>query len=159
MKQIAVYPGTFDPITLGHVDIIRRGAALFERVIVAVAKSSRKHPLLSWEDRQEVTRQALSEMANVEVKPLTDILVEFVRSQKAQVILRGLRSPVDFDYEMQMSYMNNLMASEIETVYLAAAPQLACVSSTQVRDIALFGGNIKEFVPEVVLPYMQRAKR
>ena len=155
MKYTAVYPGTFDPITLGHVDIIQRGAQLFEQVIVAVAKSTRKQPLLNWEDRQASCQQALIHLPNVKVKPLTGILINFIQEQQAHVILRGLRTAADFDNEMQMACMNNIMASEIETIYLNADSQLACISSTQVRDIVLCGGDIAKFVPKAVLPFIQ----
>ena len=148
--KVAVYPGTFNPITNGHTDLVERAARLFDRVIVAVGANIQKQDLLPAAQRVELARIVLADMANVEVKPLEMLLTEFVRKQGANIILRGLRTVADFEYEFQLVGMNRILAPEIETVFLAPAEHLSYISSTLVREIASYGGDISSFVhPEV----------
>ncbi len=143
----AVYPGTFDPITNGHVDIVERAARLFDGVIVAVADSvSAKTPVFPAEDRVLLARTAVGAIDNVEVKRFDSLLVDFAREQGAGVILRGLRAVSDFDYEFQLAGMNRRLAPDIETLFLTPTEQFAYISSSLVREIAGHGGNIDEFV-------------
>lgn len=153
MKETAaVYPGTFDPITYGHIDIVKRAATLFERVIVAVAahRGSGKKTVFSVDERITMAKQALSGFANVEVSGFDNLLVEFVRSCQAQNIVRGLRVVSDFEYEFQLAGTNRTLAPEIETVFLPTAAQYAFISSSLVREVAALGGAVEQFVPPVV---------
>ena len=148
--KIAVYPGTFNPITNGHTDLVERAARLFDRVIVAVGANIQKQDLLPAKQRVALVRTVLADLENVEVKPLETLLTEFVRKQGANIILRGLRTVADFEYEFQLVGMNRILAPEIETVFLAPAEHLSYISSTLVREIASYGGDISSFVhPEV----------
>ena len=145
-----VYPGTFDPITSGHIDIIERGARLFEQVVVAVADNAGKHPLFSLDERIALAQASLAHLPNVQVVGFSCLLVEFVRSVDAQVILRGLRAVSDFEYEFQLASMNRRLDARVETVFLTPAEQYGFISSSLVREIARLGGNIADFVPNVV---------
>jgi pantetheine-phosphate adenylyltransferase len=146
-----VYPGTFDPLTRGHEDIVRRAARLFSRVIVAIADSEAKHPLFSTEERVTMAREVLAPLTNVEVKSFSSLLMDFVHGEGAQVILRGLRAASDFEYEFQMAGMNRIMHPEVETLFLTPSEQYMFVSATIVREIARFGGDVSNFVsPSVV---------
>lgn len=156
MKQIAIYPGTFDPITNGHVDIIQRAAQLFDEIIVAVALSARKEPYFSLEDRLAMCRNILSDINNVTVETMDILLVEFAKRHKATVIIKGLRTASDFDYEFQMAAMNHSMAPEIETIFLQARGEHAYISSTMIREIISLGGNVSPFVHSIVLDYFLR---
>lgn len=146
----AIYPGTFDPLTNGHLDQIFRAAALFETLIVGVAKSGAKTPLFTLEERVELAQQSLSELKNVEVIAFEGLLIDLTQKLNANVIVRGVRSIADFEYEAQMAAMNKQMNTTIETVFLASDQALSCVSSTLVRDIARHGGVVSQFVPELV---------
>ncbi len=146
----AVYPGTFDPITNGHADIIQRAARLFDRVIVAVADSVSKTPVFPAEDRVLLARAAVGGLENVEVLRFDSLLVDFAVENEAQVILRGLRAVSDFDYEFQLAGMNRHLAPEIETLFLTPTEKFAYISSSLVREIASHGGNIEEFVHPAV---------
>lgn len=150
MKQKAIYPGTFDPITNGHLDIIQRAANLFPEVIVAVASNSAKRPFFSLEERIELIRNALGDLHGVKVVGFDSLLIHFVESQKAGVILRGLRAVSDFEYEFQLAGMNRKLSAQVETLFLTPSEKYMFISSTLVREIASLGGNISEFVPEVV---------
>ncbi len=143
---IAVYPGTFDPITNGHADIIERAARLFDGVVVAVADSVTKTPVFPAEDRVLLARTAVGGIDNVEVRRFDNLLVDFAREVGATVILRGLRAVSDFDYEFQLAGMNRRLAPDIETLFLTPTEQFAYISSSLVREIAGHGGNIDEFV-------------
>lgn len=151
-----VYPGTFNPITNGHVDIIQRAAAIFDQVIVAVATSKRKAPLFSLEQRVEMIEQSFAELdlQNVQVNVMENLLVDFAKQHNATCILRGLRAVSDFDYEFQLAGMNRSMAPEIETVFLPANERHAFVSATIVREIISLGGDVSMFVPKPVLKYL-----
>lgn len=148
--SIAVYPGTFDPLTRGHEDLVRRAANLFGRVIVAIAESRSKRPLFALDERIDLARAILDGRPNVEVMGFDSLLMEFVRQQKAKVIIRGLRAASDFEYEFQMAGMNRSLHPDVETVFLTPGEQYMFVSATMVREIALFGGDVSKFVHPVV---------
>jgi pantetheine-phosphate adenylyltransferase len=145
-----VYPGTFNPITNGHTDLVERAVRIFDRVIVGVGTSTQKASRMSLEGRVELCRTVLAHIPNVEVCGFTGLLTEFMQQKDATLILRGLRTVADFEYEFQMVGMNRVLAPEIETVFLAPAENLSYISSTLVREIAAYGGDISKFVaPEV----------
>jgi pantetheine-phosphate adenylyltransferase len=145
-----VYPGTFDPVTNGHTDLILRAARLFDRVIVAVAVDTGKTPLFSTDERVALIRAALGPRANVEVLPFQGLLVEFTRQLGVSVIMRGLRAVSDFEYEFQLAGMNRRMAPDVETLFLTPAETYSYISSSLVREIARLGGDVSTFVPPAV---------
>ena len=145
-----IYPGTFDPITNGHTDLIERASRLFDEVVVAVAYNSKKKPLLELEERCELVRQATAHVPSVTVMGFSNLLAEFVRSQNATVILRGLRAVSDFEYEFQLADMNRRLAPELESVFLTPTNHLSYISSTLIREIASLGGDVSEFVDPAV---------
>jgi pantetheine-phosphate adenylyltransferase len=148
--KTAVYPGTFDPITNGHSDLVARAARLFDRVIVAVARDTGKHPVCAIEERVRLASVALADVPGVEIIPFSGLLMNFCREHRAEVVIRGLRAVSDFEYEFQLASMNRRLAPEIETLFLTPAEQYAFISSTLVREIARLGGDVSEFVhPEV----------
>ena len=146
MNISAVYPGTFDPITRGHTDLVRRAAGLFDRVVVAVAASTKKQPFFPLEERIALAEQSLGGLANVDVIGFDGLLVNFVREQQAKVVLRGLRAVSDFEYEFQLAGMNRHLAPDLETLFLTPAEEYAYVSSSLVREIASLGGDVSHFV-------------
>ncbi|HEX9302807.1 MAG TPA: pantetheine-phosphate adenylyltransferase [Casimicrobiaceae bacterium] len=146
-----VYPGTFDPLTRGHEDIVRRAARLFDRVIVGVADSEAKRPFFTTAERVGMARAVLAPFANVEVASFSSLLMDFVHAQDARVILRGLRAASDFEYEFQMAGMNRNLYPEVETLFLTPSEEFMFVSATIVREIATFGGDASPFVHPVVL--------
>ncbi len=150
MRIIAIYPGTFDPITNGHLDLILRAARLFHKVIVAVASNAGKAPLFSLEERIALVEKALSQQTNVEVIGFDNLLVDCARQQGATVILRGLRAVSDFEYEFQLAGMNRNLAPELETLFLTPAEKYLFISSSVIKAIAQLNGDISAFVPEVV---------
>ncbi|MES9992105.1 MAG: pantetheine-phosphate adenylyltransferase [Candidatus Thiodiazotropha sp.] len=143
---IAVYPGTFDPITNGHSDLVRRASKLFDHIILAIAKNSGKNPAFNLEQRQRLVESVLTGVKNVEIRTFDNLLVDFVQQCNANVILRGLRAVSDFEYEFQLAGMNRRLAPEIETLFLTPAEQFAFISSGLVREIASLGGDVSEFV-------------
>ncbi len=147
----AVYPGTFDPITFGHIDLLKRAAKIFEHVTVAVASSSGKQPLFDVQQRVSLAREVLSDYQNVSVVGFDNLLVDFTKEHNASVILRGLRAVSDFEYEFQLAGMNRNLAPDIETIFLTTAEQYAYLSSSLVKEVARLGGNITNFVPEQVI--------
>jgi len=147
MTTKAIYPGTFDPLTNGHLNIIQRASQLFDMVVIAVAKSAGKNPLFDMEERVSLARQALSNYANVEVVNFEGLLVNLAKQQNASIIVRGVRSIADFEYEAQMVGMNRKMMPELETVFLTPHTEWVDLSSTLVRDIARHGGKVSDFVP------------
>ena len=147
----AIYPGTYDPVTFGHVDVITRAAGIFDRVVVGVvANPQHKQPMFSLEERVDFLRDALGELENVEVDVFSELVVDFARRWDAKVIVKGLRVISDFEWEFQMNQLNRTLAPDIETVYVMASPQVSFVSSSGVKEIASFGGNVEELVPEPV---------
>lgn len=153
MKR-AIYSGTFDPITKGHVDIIRRSADVFDEVIVAVAVNERKGPMFSIEKRVEMAVAATSHLPNVKVESFDTLLAFFAKDRNIKYIVRGLRAVSDFEYELQMGYANSSINSEIDTVYFMPNLKNAFVSSTVVREIIRYGGDFSHLVPEEILPCM-----
>ena len=147
----AVYPGTFDPITFGHIDLLKRAAAIFDHVIVAVAHNSSKQPLFTMQERVVLAREVLADYSNVSVVGFDNLLVDFTKDHNASVILRGLRAVSDFEYEFQLAGMNRHLAPDIETIFLTTAEQYACLSSSLVKEVARLKGDITNFVPEQVL--------
>ena len=145
-----VYPGTFDPFTRGHEDLVRRAASLFDRVVVAVAASESKRPFFTVDERVSMVREVLAPYANVEVTSFSTLLMNFVKAQKARAILRGLRAVSDFEYEFQMAGMNRNLHPEVETLFLTPSEQYTFISATIVREIARFGGDVSAFVHPVV---------
>ena len=150
MQIIAIYPGTFDPITNGHLDIIARASKLYDKVIVAVAVNRGKTPLFSLNERVELIGRVISEFTNVAVIGFDNLLVECAKQQGATVILRGLRAVSDFEYEFQLAGMNRRLAPELETVFLTPAEQYEFISSTMIREIAQLKGDVSCFVPDAV---------
>ncbi len=145
-----VYPGTFDPITNGHIDLVERAARLFDRVVVAIASSERKGPLFSLDERVELTKTVLSHLDNIEVTGFNILLTDFVTEQGSNCVLRGLRAVADFEYEFQLANMNRAIKPDFESVFLTPAEHLSYISSSLVREIASLGGNITPFVPSAV---------
>lgn len=151
LSKTAIYPGTFDPVTKGHMDLITRALKLFPRIIVAVATSEIKKPYFSLEERIKLLEEALKDIEGVEVQGFNTLLIDFARKSKAEAILRGLRSGSDFEYEFQLAGMNRCLAPEIETVFLTPSQDLMFISSSLVRDIAQLKGDVSAFVPEPVV--------
>lgn len=149
MKTI-VYPGTFDPITNGHVDLVERASRLFHRVIVAIASSKKKEPLFNLEERIDLARKSLSHLDNIEVLGFDYLLVNFVKDQGADAILRGLRAVSDFEYEFQLANMNRALSPEVESIFLTPSEKLSYISSSLVKEIGSLGGDITAFVPPCV---------
>ena len=147
----AIYPGTYDPVTNGHVDVIRRAAGIFDRVVVGVVGTpTHKQPTFSVDERVGFLQDALTELVNVEVDVFKELVVEFARKWDAKVIVKGLRVISDFEWEFQMNQLNRTLAPEIETVYVMASPEVSFVSSSGIKEIAAYGGNVDELVPNGV---------
>lgn len=154
MKRTAIYPGTFDPITLGHVDVVRRGLKLFDRVIIGVAENPNKQPLFDLETRLEMVRRSFAGEAGVSAVAFSGLLVELAHEQGGHAILRGLRAASDFEYEFQMATMNRRLDERIETVFVMAREDYTFVSSRFIREIASMGGDVSGLVPASVLPFL-----
>lgn len=144
--KTAIYPGSFDPVTLGHYDIIDRSSKIFDRVIVGVLINSAKTPLFSLEERVKLLREVTAEMPNVEIQSFQGLLIDFARQNDANVIVRGLRAVTDFDYELQLAQMNRVIAPEIDTLFLTTNLKYAYLSSSMVKEVASYGGDISEFL-------------
>jgi pantetheine-phosphate adenylyltransferase len=155
MNHKAVYPGTFDPITLGHEDLVRRAARLFDHVIVAVADGGSKRPFFTRDERVAMARTVLKDLKNVEVKGFSGLLMKFVRDEKARVVIRGLRAVSDFDYEFQLAGMNRGMYPDVETLFLTPGEQHMFLSATIVREISVMGGDVSKFVPPYVAKQLE----
>lgn len=151
MSVVAVYPGTFDPVTNGHSDVVQRAAKLFDRVIVAIAANPGKAPLFNLDQRVAMASHVLSGIPNVEVCGFSELLVDFVRKKEANVILRGLRVVSDFEFEMQLASMNRRLDNSIETVFLTPAEETSFISASLVKEVALHGGDVSQFVHGVVV--------
>jgi pantetheine-phosphate adenylyltransferase len=151
----AMYPGTFDPITRGHEDLVRRASTLFDEVIVAVADSRGKQPFFPLEERVAMAREILASFPNVRVEGFAGLLMDFLREQDAKIILRGLRAVSDFEYEFQMAGMNRKLYPDVETLFLTPSEQYMFISATMVREIATLGGDVSPFVNPLVIPRMK----
>jgi pantetheine-phosphate adenylyltransferase len=155
---IALYPGTFDPITLGHEDIVRRAARMFDQVVVAVASAHHKKTMFTLEERLSLTREALQDCPNVQIKTFDGLVIDFAASLGATTMVRGIRSMTDFDYEFQLAGMNRRLAPKIDTVFLNTLDVYQCISSTLVREVNNLGGDVTQFVSPSVLRFMQAKK-
>jgi pantetheine-phosphate adenylyltransferase len=154
-ERIGIYPGTFDPVTLGHMDIIRRATALVDRLVVGVTTNPSKSPMFTLEERLAMVRRETAQLGKVEIVAFDSLLIHFARSRGASVIVRGLRAVADFEYEYQMAGMNQQLDRKIETVFLMADVALQPIASRLVKEIAMYGGEIGQFVPETVAAEVQ----
>ncbi|MHB1047755.1 MAG: pantetheine-phosphate adenylyltransferase [Thermoanaerobaculia bacterium] len=154
--RIAVYPGSFDPMTNGHVDLVRRGCHIFDRVLVAVLCNTEKAPLFTVEERVQMTRDVFRREPKVKVKAFSGLLVDFLRAEKTNIVLRGLRVVSDFEYEFQMALMNRRLDPEVETVFLTPKEELSYLSSRLVKEVHRLGGNVSELVPSLVYRSLQK---
>ena len=159
MKRNAVYPGTFDPITNGHQDLVRRAAGIFDHVIVAIAANPYKTPMFPLETRVDLARQVLSEIGNVEVLGYSGLTVDFARQHQGAVIVRGLRAVSDFEFEFQLANMSRHLDKNFETVFLTPKEQFTFISSTLVREIAVLGGDVRQFVHPIVEAELKKQRR
>jgi pantetheine-phosphate adenylyltransferase len=158
MTRNAVYPGTFDPITNGHTDLVRRAAGIFNRVVVAIAANPGKTPMFTLQERVDMARRVLAEVPNVEVVGYKGLTVDFARERKLTVVVRGLRAVSDFEYEFQLANMSRHLAQELETVFLTPKEQFTFISSTMIREIATYGGPVHEFVHPIVAVELAKKK-
>jgi pantetheine-phosphate adenylyltransferase len=158
VSLLAVYPGTFDPITNGHADILRRSLKLFDRVVVALAENVRKEPLFSIDERRAMIADALGGDPRLEIDAFQGLLVDYVRRRKAGVVIRGLRALADFEYEFQLAHMNRHLAPDVETLFLMTSEESFYVSSSLVKEVALMGGDVSRMVPPAVVEAL-RAKQ
>ena len=156
--KTAIYPGTFDPITNGHTDLVARAVRLFDRVIVGVARDTGKKPVCGIDERVAIARLALSEIPQAEVVPFEGLLVDFCRDHDAATVIRGLRAVSDFEYEFQLASMNRRLAPDVETIFMTPAEQYAFISSTLVREIARLGGDVPEFVHPAVQTLLSKKR-
>jgi pantetheine-phosphate adenylyltransferase len=156
MATLAVYPGSFDPLTNGHVDIITRGARLFDRIVVAILVNAEKSPLFTMEERVDIAREVFRDVPNVEVDTFGGLLVDYVERRKAQVIVRGLRAVSDFEYEFQMALMNQRLNAKIETVFMMPAEQYTYTSSRLIKEVFRLGGRVHGLVPDMVEERLRR---
>ena len=159
MKRKAVYPGTFDPITNGHADLVRRAASIFETLIVAVAANPNKTPMFPVEKRVEMARDVLADVTNVQIVGYADLTIEFAKKQGCQCIVRGLRAVSDFEFEFQLANMNRHLGRDVETVFMTPQEQFTFISSTLVREIAVLGGNVTDFVHPIVAAELRKQSR
>ncbi len=150
-NRIAVYPGTFDPLTRGHEDLVRRASKLFDRVIVGIAQSRTKQPFFTLDERLSIARTILADYPNIEVHGFDCLLMDFMRQHSAHIILRGLRAVSDFEYEFQMAGMNRNLYPDVETIFLTPSEQYMFISATMVREIAVLGGDVGKFVQPLVV--------
>ncbi len=155
-QRFAVYPGSFDPITLGHLDVVKRAVHLFDKVVVGVASRQEKHPLFSWTERVRLAREVVKGMDGVTVQGFDSLLVEFAQQEHAQAIIRGMRAVMDFDYEFQMALTNRKLAPSVETVFFVPSDRYFYLSSSLVRELAAKGGELGCFVPEPVVKALRR---
>lgn len=153
--KIAIYPGSFDPITKGHLDVLQTGSEIFDKVIIAVSRNTCKNGFLSVEERVNLIKQSVGDLENVEVDSFEGLTVEYAKQKGAKVILRGLRAVSDFEYEMQLSQTNSALCADIKTVFLITKPKYNFISSSTVKEVAMMGGDITKFVPEAVSDYLK----
>lgn len=156
--KIAVYPGSFDPITKGHLDVLKTGCEIFDKVIIAVSYHNAKSSFLSVEDRLKLIKESVAGLDNVEVDAFEGLTVEYAKSKGATVLLRGLRAVSDFEYEMQLSQTNSALSENIKTIFLTTRPKYNFISSSTVRNVALLGGDVSKFVPEPVNEFLKNMK-
>lgn len=157
--QIAIYPGSFDPLTFGHLNIIQRGVRLFPRLVVAVAENTSKKPMFTVEERVAMIRECIATYPHVEVDHFSGLLVEYAKRMNARVILRGIRSFQDYEYEFQMALTNKFLYGELETVFLVTDGAYAHLSSTLIREIVLMGGSVEGMVPEPIARWLKQKAR
>jgi pantetheine-phosphate adenylyltransferase len=158
MSHRAIYPGTFDPITNGHTDLVRRAAGIFDHVLVAVANNPRKAPMFQLDERIDLSRRVLADIPNVEVTGYDGLTVDFMRERNIRIVVRGLRAVSDFEFEFQLANMQRHLLPRMETVFLTPQEQFTFISSTMVREIAAFGGNVSQFVDPLVAAALQGKK-
>lgn len=159
-ERVAIYPGSFDPVTMGHLDIIHRAAKQFDRLIVAVLNNMSKNPLFTVEERTDLLRQVTADMPNVEVDSFRDLLAHYVKQKEANVIVRGIRTVTDFEYELQIASINSKLNPTAETIFMMTNPKYSYLSSSVVKEIAHFGGDMTDFVtPEVELALKRKVGR
>ncbi len=156
--KIAVYPGSFDPITKGHLDILKTGAEIFDKVIIAVARNSEKKGFLPVEERVKLIRESVKDIDNVEVDSFEGLTIEYAKKKGAKVLIRGLRAVSDFEYELQLSQANSAMCEDIKTVFLTTKPKYNFISSSTIKEIYINGGDISKFVPDAVYNYLMERK-
>ena len=152
----AIYPGSFDPVTYGHLDIIRRSSKLVDELIVGVLCNKAKMPLFSVEERVKMLEEVTKDLTNVKIVPFDGLLVDFASRMEADIVIRGLRAITDFEYELQMSQTNHKLASNVETMFLTTSIEYSYLSSTTVKEIAAFGGDVSQFVPEAVAEELKK---
>lgn len=151
----AIYPGSFDPVTFGHLDIIRRAASLVDELIVGVLNNNAKSPLFSVEERVKMLVEVTKDINNVKIVPFEGLLVDFANRMEADMVVRGLRAITDFEYELQMAQTNHKLSPSVETIFLTTSLEYSYLSSTIVKEVAVFGGDISQFVPEIVIDRIQ----
>ena len=157
--KTAVYPGSFDPVTKGHLDVLQTGCKIFDKVIMAVAVNSGKKSFLTVEERVKLIRESVSDLENVEVDSFDGLTIEYAKQKGAQILLRGLRAVSDFEYEMQLSQTNSALAEDIKTVFLITKPEYNFISSSTVKEIYLNNGDISKFVPNIVCEYLNKRNK
>lgn len=153
--KIAIYPGSFDPITKGHLDILKTGAGIFDKVIIAVARNSEKKGFLSVDKRVKLIRESVKDIENVEVDSFEGLTIEYAKRKNAQILIRGLRAVSDFEYELQLSQANSALCSDIKTVFLTTKPKYNFISSSTIKEIFINNGDISKFVPEPVFEFLK----
>lgn len=156
---LAIYPGSFDPITKGHMDVLQRASKLFDKVIIAVLKNSSKKYFIPLEQRLELIKECCAHLDNVEIDSFNGLTVDYAREKNAKVLIRGMRAITDFEYEMQMAQMNNTLYSDLETIFLTTKPKYNFVSSSIIKEAALLGGDVSKLVPENVYNYLLNIKK
>ena len=157
MEKVCIYPGSFDPLTIGHMDVIRRASRLFDRVVVAVLHNPAKVGCFPVEQRLEMIRKACAAMPNVEADAFSGLLADYVDQLGAAAVVRGIRGEIDFPAETMMAQVNQRLNPQVETIFLLAKPEHACISSSMVREVASFGGDVSAFLPAEVIPYVTAA--
>ena len=155
-RHIAIYPGSFDPFTNGHMDIVHRGLEIFDTIIVAVARNSEKNSLFSVDERAEMISRLVEDNPRVQVDTFSGLLVDYVRKKQARVILRGLRAVTDFEFEFQLAQMNHTVCEQVETLFMMTSPECAYLSSSIVKEVGKLGGDISKFVPPLVMEELQK---
>ena len=158
-QRTAIYPGSFDPITKGHLDVLERASKMFDRVIIAVLKNSSKKSFLPVEDRVKLIKESTKELTNIEVDSFEGLTIEYAQSKGAHFLIRGLRAVSDFEYELQLCQTNSAIAPDIDTVFLTTKPKYNFISSSIVKELSYFGTDVSKFVPKSVVEYLQKQKK